>query len=100
LPTSHSIVRTSVDQWFIKNNVIPEIVGEFEDSALLKTFAASGLGVFPTGKLIQKDLKETYGIEFLGTCYNMYEYFYGIRSERKIHHPLVEVIFKSHVNHS
>jgi LysR family transcriptional activator of nhaA len=71
LPTSHSIERTSVDQWFIKNNVIPDIVGEFEDSALLKTFAASGLGVFPAGKLIQKDLKETYGIEFLGTCYNM-----------------------------
>jgi len=71
LPTSHSIVRTSVGQRFIKNNVIPDIVGEFEDSALLKTFAASGFGVFPAGKLIQKDLKETYGIEFLGTCYNM-----------------------------
>jgi LysR family transcriptional activator of nhaA len=98
LPTSHSTVRTSIDQWFIKNNIVPNIVGEFEDSALLKTFAASGLGVFPAGKLVQKDLKETYGIELLGTCDHIYEYFYGIRSEKKIHHPLVEVIFKSQVN--
>jgi LysR family transcriptional activator of nhaA len=65
LPTSHSTIRTSINQWFIQNYVVPNIVGEFEDSAPLKTFAASGLGIFPAEKLIQKDLKETYGIEFL-----------------------------------
>jgi LysR family transcriptional activator of nhaA len=94
MPTSHSTVRPLIDQWFNKNNIVPNIVGEFEDSALLKTFAASGLGVFPAGELIQKDLKETYGIEFLGSCEDIYEYFYAIRSEKKIHHPLVEAIIK------
>jgi LysR family transcriptional activator of nhaA len=94
LPTAHSTVRALIDQWFNKNNVIPNIVGEFEDSALLKTFAASGLGVFPAGKLIQKDLKETYEIELLGSCDDIYEYFYAIRSEKKIHHPLVEAIIR------
>jgi LysR family transcriptional regulator, transcriptional activator of nhaA len=94
LPTTHSTVRALIDQWFNKNHVIPNIVGEFEDSALLKTFAASGLGVFPAGKLIQKDLKETYQIELLGSCDDIYEYFYAIRSEKKIHHPLVEAIIR------
>lgn len=94
MPTSHSTVRPLIDQWFNKNNIAPNIVGEFEDSALLKTFAASGLGVFPAGELIQKDLKETYGIEFLGSCEDIYEYFYAIRSEKKIHHPLIEAIIK------
>ena len=94
MPTSHSTVRHLIDQWFIKHEITPNIVGEFEDSALLKTFAASGLGAFPAGKLIEKDLKETYGIEWLGNCDEIFEYFYAIRSEKKILHPLVEAIIQ------
>ncbi|OWF65019.1 LysR family transcriptional regulator [Polynucleobacter hirudinilacicola] len=94
LPTSHSTVRLLIDQWFSKHGITPNIVGEFEDSALLKTFAASGLGVFPAGKLVEKDLKETYGMELLGDCEEIYEYFYAIRSEKKIQHPLVQAIIK------
>ncbi len=94
LPTSHSTVRPLIDQWLKKHSVAPNVVGEFEDSALMKTFAASGLGVFPAGKLIEKDLNETYGCEFLGSCNDIHEYFYAIRSEKKIHHPLVQAIIK------
>jgi len=94
IPTPHSTVRLLIDQWFSKHGITPNIVGEFEDSALLKTFAASGLGVFPAGKLIEKDLKETYGMELLGDCDDIYEYFYAIRSEKKIQHPLVQAIIK------
>ncbi len=94
LPTSHSTVRLLIDQWFSKHGITPNIAGEFQDSALLKTFAASGLGVFPAGKLIEKDLKDTYGIELLGNCDGIYEYFYAIRSEKKIQHPLVQAIIK------
>ena len=78
----------------MKHDIKPNVVAEFEDSALLKTFAASGLGVFPAGKLIEKDLKDTYGIELLGNCEDIFEYFYAIRSEKKIQHPLVEAIIK------
>ena len=94
LPTSHSIVRLLMDQWFSKLDITPNIIGEFQDSALLKTFAASGMGVFPAGKLIEKDLKETYGIELIGHCNDIYEYFYAIRSEKKIQHPLVQAIIE------
>ena len=92
LPTSHSTVRLLIDQWFSKQGITPNIVGEFEDSALLKTFAASGLGAFPAGSLIKKELKETYRMELIGNCEDIYEYFYAIRSEKKIEHPLVEAI--------
>jgi len=94
LPTQHSTVRLLIDQWFSKHGITPNIAGEFQDSALLKTFATSGLGVFPAGKLIQKDLKETYGIELIGNCDEIYEYFYAIRSGKKIQHPLVQAIIK------
>ncbi|MBU3595165.1 LysR family transcriptional regulator [Polynucleobacter sp. 86C-FISCH] len=94
LPTAHSTVRVLLDQWLNKHNITPNIVGEFEDSALLKTFAASGLGAFPAGLLIENDLKDTYGLELLGGCENIHEYFYAIRSEKKIQHPLVQAIIK------
>lgn len=94
LPTSHSTVRLSIDQWFIKNKVTPNIIGEFEDSALLKTFAVSGLGVFPAGQIIQKELEDTYQMKVLGNCSGIFEYFYAIRSEKKIQNPLVEAIIR------
>ena len=94
LPTSHSRVRHLIEQWFIQNGISPNIAGEFEDSALLKTFAASGLGVFPAGQIIEKDLKSTYQMEIIGSCEGIFEYFYAIRSEKKIQHPLVEAIIK------
>jgi LysR family transcriptional activator of nhaA len=94
LPTNHSKVRHLIDQWLIKNNIKPNVAGEFEDSALLKTFAASGFGIFPAGDIIAKDLRETYHIEMIGMCEDLYEYFYAIRSEKKIQHPLIEAIIK------
>jgi LysR family transcriptional activator of nhaA len=94
LPTSHSTVRLSIDQWFIKNKVTPNIIGEFEDSALLKTFAVSGLGVFPAGQIIQKELEDTYQMTVLGSSSGIFEYFFAIRSEKKIQNPLVEAIIR------
>jgi LysR family transcriptional activator of nhaA len=94
LPTTHSKTRHLIDQWFAQNAINPNIVGEFEDSALLKAFAASGLGVFPAGEIIKKDLKDTYQIEMIGKCQDIYEYFYAIRSEKKIQHPLVKAILR------
>ena len=41
LPTGHAAVRTRIDHWFEHLAVQPRIVGEFEDSALLKTFGES-----------------------------------------------------------
>ena len=95
LPTSHATVRYLLDQWLIKHGVTPNIAGEFEDSALLKTFAATGLGVFPAGKIIQNDLREIYQMELIGECTDIYEYFYAIRSEKKIENPLVKAIIQS-----
>jgi LysR family transcriptional activator of nhaA len=94
LPTQHSSVRLLIDQWLGKHGITPNIAGEFQDSALLKAFAAGGLGVFPAGKLIEKELKETYDFQLLGHCDDTYEYFYAIRSEKKIQHPLVQAIIK------
>ena len=89
LPTSHTAVRVRLDHWFEQRGLRPRIVGEFEDSALLKTFGASGMGVFPTAEWVHDDLLAHYAVERLGSCDGVFEHFFAIGTEKKVQHPLV-----------
>ena len=89
LPTGHAAVRPALDQWFERQGLRPRIVGEFEDSALLKTFGAGGLGVFPAVELVDDELRARYGVRRIGDCTGVEERFYAIGTEKKVHHPLV-----------
>jgi len=90
LPTGHNALRERLEQWFEHHGVRPRIVGEFEDSALLKTFGAGGMGVFPSAQWAHEDLTAYYGVEALGPCEGVLEHFYAIGTEKKVQHPLVQ----------
>jgi LysR family transcriptional activator of nhaA len=66
------------------------VVGEFADSALLKTFGASGMGVFPAAEWVHDDLQAHYAVQRLGTCDGVSENFFAIGTEKKVQHPLVQ----------
>jgi LysR family transcriptional activator of nhaA len=90
LPTAHASVRLRLDQWFEQHGVVPHIVGEFEDSALLATFGSSGMGVFPASDLMREKLSQGYGMQWLAPCEGVQEHFYAIGTARKVQHPLVQ----------
>ncbi len=90
LPTTHTASRNLLDRWFEEHGIKPRIVGEFEDSALLKTFGSSGMGVFPGAEWVQEDLLLHYAVERLGPCDGVIEHFYAIGTEKKVQHPLVQ----------
>lgn len=90
LPTAHTAVRARLDLWFEQRGVRPRIVGEFEDSALLKTFGASGMGLFPAAEWIHENLLTHYPVHRLGPCEGVTEHFFAIGTEKKVHHPLVQ----------
>lgn len=90
LPTAQSVVRQRLDQWFEREGLRPMIVGEFDDSALLKTFGAGGLGVFPAAAMVHDDLIERYGVRRVGECAGVDEHFWAIGSDKKVAHPLVQ----------
>ncbi len=92
LPTTHSAVRRRLAQWFEAHHVQPRVVGEFEDSALLNTFGATGMGVFPSPDLVKGDLHTRMGLQRLAGCGTVAEQFYLIGSERKVMHPLVKQV--------
>ena len=90
LPTAHADVRPRLDHWFEQHGIRPRIVGEFEDSALLKTFGASGMGVFPAADWVHDDLVARYGVERVGPCEGVVEHYFAIGTEKKVQHPLVQ----------
>ena len=89
MPTAHTAVRARLDHWFEQHAIRPRIVGEFEDSALLKTFGANGMGVFPSAEWVHEDLLTHYAVKRLGHCDGVSEHFFAIGTEKKVQHPLV-----------
>ena len=90
LPTTHAAVRVRIDQWFERMAIKPYVVGEFEDSALLKTFGAAGMGVFPATELVHADLIARYDVKRVGFCEGVEEHFFAIGAQKKVLHPLVQ----------
>lgn len=95
LPTFHSPLRSTLDNWFQNLGVRPRVVGEFEDSALLAVFASRGLGVFPVSQLGAQDVGLVRGLRLLGDCPDIAEEVHAIWSRRGQHHPLVRQMVAS-----
>ena len=91
LPTRNHAIRGRLDHWFEVHEVRPEVVGEFDDNALLNTFGRSGIGLFPGPSALARDVKEQFGAVSIGAM-QVKEQFYAISNERKIKHPAVEAI--------
>ncbi|HEX2997342.1 MAG TPA: transcriptional activator NhaR [Anaerolineales bacterium] len=92
LPTENTVMRRSLEQWFESQNIRPNVVGEFEDSALLKVFGFRGAGIFPAASVISQELKEQYKVQVVGTVSGVQERLYAVTVERRIKHPTVAAI--------
>ncbi len=92
LPTEDTMLRRSIDQWLDSNNVRPDIIGEFEDGALLKVFGARGIGVFPASMTVAREVEEQYKVKAIGIASNVCERLYAVTVERRIKHPAVVAI--------
>lgn len=89
LPTDHAAMRARIDHWLERERIRPRIAGEFEDSALLSTFAATGMGVMPAPVSLGEHLAQTHGLVHVGTTPDVQEQFHLIYSARKVMHPLL-----------
>ncbi len=94
LPTDNTSLRRSLDQWFEAEGIKPTIVGEFEDSALMKVFGQEGLGLFVVPTVIEAEVCRQYGLQTLGRVASIRERFYAISIERRLRHPAVVAISK------
>jgi LysR family transcriptional regulator, transcriptional activator of nhaA len=92
LPARNNALRGKIDEWFGTHGVRPDVVGEFEDNALLNTFGRRGLGLYFAPAALAAEMREQFGAELVGRVPQVREQFYAISNERKIQHPAVEAI--------
>lgn len=92
LPTFDSAVRAPIEQWFRECNIRPDVICEFEDSALMKAFGQGGVGLFPGPEVIQNEIMRQYEVFPLGILDTVTEQFYAISADRKLKHPSVVII--------
>lgn len=89
LPTTHNALRSRLKHWFESERINPNVVGEFEDNALLTTFGISGMGVFPAADWLEDYLTQQHGLIKIAGCGDVVEHFHAIYTQRKVIHPLV-----------
>jgi len=92
LPTGNTALRRAIDAWFDGQDVHPDVVAEFEDSALLKSFAEGGHGLFFAPMAIQASIKEQLGVQLIRPVDGITESIYVVTIERRIVHPGVAAI--------
>ena len=92
LPAEWTTLHRSLQQWFDRVGVRPHVVGEFEDSALLKVFGQAGAGVFAVPSVVTNEVRRQYQVRKIGGTDDIIERFYAISVERKIQHPAVVAI--------
>jgi len=92
IPGKSAVVSRRLAEWFEKRRLHPKIVGEFEDSALMKAFGRAGAGVFIAPTQIAKEVEEQYDVCAISDTNDVQDHFYAISVERKISHPAVAVI--------
>jgi len=92
LPGEMTVVRNYLIQWFGRLHIHPRIIGEFDDSALMKAFGQAGAGVFIAPTAIVGEVEKQYGVVSIGQTNEVREKFYAISVERKTPHPAVASI--------
>ncbi|MEL7304394.1 MAG: transcriptional activator NhaR [Myxococcota bacterium] len=96
LPGENTSLRQAMRDWFDRHGTRPRVVGEFDDSALLKTFGQHGLGVFAVHSVAADEVCRQYQVERVGVLDGVLERFYAVSVERRIKHPAVLAISEGH----
>ena len=89
LPTQNTSLRRALEQWFDAVDIRPQIVHEFEDSAVLKVFGQHGEGLFAAPSVIEAEICRQYRVRSVGRIEEVKERFYAISVERRLKHPAV-----------
>jgi LysR family transcriptional activator of nhaA len=95
MPGETSTLRRVLEQWFEKQRIHPRIIGEFDDSSLIKVFGQAGKGVFAAPSIIESSVRRQYGVTIVGRLDGARERFYAVSAERRLKHPAVVAITES-----
>lgn len=92
LPGAGDSLRRSLTAWFDRQALHPIIALECDDSALLKSFCAAGVGIIPIPDVAEDEVLRHYGLHRVGAAEGVRESFYAVTLERRVKHGAVRAI--------
>lgn len=92
MPGDDATVRGRIERWLERLRIAPRVVGEFDDSALMKAFGQEGGGFFPSPVALAGEIEAQCGVRMVGMVDEVAEEFYAITRERNFTHPAVAAI--------
>lgn len=92
LPGEDFAVHARLMQWLHGHVARLNVIGEFDDSAMLKAFGQAGAGVFLAPAAIADAICSQYGVVLLASIAALREQVYAITTERRISHPATRAI--------
>jgi LysR family transcriptional activator of nhaA len=92
LPSAINSLQGRLLQWLEGLHIYPRVIGEFDDSALMKSFGQAGAGVFIAPTAIVEEVAQQYAVQVVGATGQVLEQFFAISAERKISNPAVAAI--------
>lgn len=92
MPARNTAISRPLTRWLEDNDVHAKVVGEFDDSALMKVFGQAGCGFFPGPTIASERIQSQYGVRIVAELDTVKECFYAISPERKIKHPAAACI--------
>lgn len=95
LPSEGAAIRNELDAWFRRKGVRPKVVGEFDDSALIRVFGLRGRGVFIAPTAIENEMLAGTNLEVIGRTDEVRQQYYAISVDRRLRHPAVVAIADS-----
>jgi LysR family transcriptional activator of nhaA len=92
LPTPEAALRRALDAWFDERGIVPNIVAELDDSAMVVELGSAGGGLFAAPETILEDALRERGLRKVGSIPAIRERYYAITIERRLEHPAVVAV--------
>jgi LysR family transcriptional activator of nhaA len=89
IPSEGSVTHIRLRQWFDSLHIYPNVVGEFDDSALMKAFGQAGAGIFVVPSAIAAEVISQFNVVAIGATDAVREQFYAITTDRRLSNPAV-----------
>ncbi|MCA8917917.1 MAG: LysR family transcriptional regulator [Planctomycetes bacterium] len=92
-------LRAATDDWMARTGVKPHVVGEFDDTALMKEFSANGAGLVALPMAVEQASRKQFGLRRLLVLEGASVEFYAVTLNRRITDVVVETVISAARQH-
>ncbi|OOF25819.1 transcriptional activator NhaR [Salinivibrio proteolyticus] len=99
IPSRATAMGRKLMQWFDQQGIVPNILGEFDDSALMKAFGINHQALFIAPSTYANEISGIGNVAPIANLETLKEEYYVIFAERMIQHPAVKRICEADYSH-